>query len=60
MDLGIFRVFQFSDKPISEIKAAYFICPLTILAGGFNHLENYDSQWLVDYPQHIMENKRNA
>ena len=28
------------------------------LVGGFNHLENYESQWEDDYPIYEMENKK--
>ena len=28
-----------------------------MLVGGFNHLEKYESQWMVDLSQYIMENK---
>ena len=31
---------------------SYIVCLIVyiILVGGFNHLEKYDTEWLVDYP----------
>ena len=63
MSDGLDRYFFMDSIPSFPMFSRFnqqFVMDSPNLVGGFNHLEKYESQWLVDDIQYIMENKNHV